>query len=251
MKPPTGVETWLLDRVFGGGEGGRAGGREGACCWLLAAFEVKHMSDTVGWYTCVGDDAGVRGLWKTACDAAGLWPSAEQLTPPSCPHPHVPPMPALFSLLHCSNTPPTSTLCLPTAGKMSRDVAISETAAAMLAWFESQLSTSPAAAATTNANNGTSGRSPTALQAAAGAAHIPLAAVGLNAAAAAVQGGVATSPRGAAEGGLPAEAEGQQDLAEVSVDERAAFAQRVQASFKEWLTTPLAQQEVEFTVKGG
>jgi hypothetical protein len=26
MKPPTGVETWLLDRVFGGGEAGETGG---------------------------------------------------------------------------------------------------------------------------------------------------------------------------------------------------------------------------------
>jgi hypothetical protein len=113
------------------------------------------------------------------------------------------------------------------AGKMSRDLAISQTAAAMLAWFQTQLS-APGSS------------SPAAVQAAASAAHVPLASVGLNAAA-------MTAAAPAAAAAAAAAAVGEES--KVSEEEQ-QFGQQLESSFMGWVTTPLAQQEVEFTVKG-
>jgi hypothetical protein len=94
----------------------------------------------------------------------------------------------------------------------------------MLAWFQSELSP--------KASNKLS--SPTAVQAAAAAAHVPLASVGLSAAA-----------MTAAAAAAPAAAD-----AAVEESDGAGFGRQIQTAFKTWVMTPLTQQEVEFTVKG-
>lgn len=116
-------------------------------------------------------------------------------------------------------------------GKMSRDLAISQTAAAMLAWFQSQLSAPSSSSSSNSKNSG----GPDAVQAAAAAAHVPLASVGLNAAAM-----TAAAPATAAAAG---------EESKVSEEEQ-QFGQKLESSFMGWVTTPLPQQEVEFTVKG-
>jgi hypothetical protein len=115
---------------------------------------------------------------------------------------------------------------------MSRDVAISQTAAAMLAWFQQQLSNSSCTAV-----SGTKASSTAAVQAAASAAHVPLASVGLNAAG--LTAGPLTLGPSVATESLPA-----------GEDEGKEFGQEVFGLFKGWVTSPLTQQEVEFTVKG-
>jgi hypothetical protein len=113
---------------------------------------------------------------------------------------------------------------------MSRDTAISQTAAAMLAWFQTELSPNESSSSTKASDKLSS---PTAVQAAAAAAHVPLATVGLKAA--------ATTAAAAAPAAADAAAENS---------ERAVFGRQIRTSFKDWVLTPLTQQEVEFTVKG-
>lgn len=157
--------------------------------------------------------------------AAAICPTCPIACRPAAPHSNV-------SLpLTCSAT------CL-SAGKMSRDLAISQTAAAMLAWFQQQLSHSSLKAAAAAAAVPAKASSPTAVQAAASAAHIPLATVGLNAA------GLTAGPLTLG----PAGSEGRGD--ESAAEGASGFGQEVVRSFKGWVLSPLAQQEVEFSVKG-
>jgi hypothetical protein len=164
MKPPTGVETWLLDRVFGGGEA--RGGR-------LRVGVNLHRAEA---QRCL-----------------------------------------LFAITTTTHTTAAS------SGRMSRDLAISQTAAAMLAWFQQQLvpPTSSSSSSSTVA-------------AAASASHMPLAAAGLNAAAAALT----LAP-------APAEA-----TTSSSESPAAPFGAQLLSSFKRWVTSPLVAGELEFSVKG-
>lgn len=114
---------------------------------------------------------------------------------------------------------------------MSRDAAISETAAAMLAWFQTELSPNDSSSSSSKASDKLS--SPSAVQAAAAGVHVPLATVGLKAA--------ATTAAAAAPAAADAAAEDSAG---------AVFGRQIRTSFKDWVLTPLTQQEVEFTVKG-
>lgn len=192
MKPPTGVETWLLDRVFGGGAG----------CVALCVFGKRpRLSPCV--YACLHKCMHTRGQVDALCAATGL---------------------CLLGAL--------TVMCVRAcAGKMSRDEAISETAAAMLAWFQHQL---PAAAGAPSMPPAGGAAAAAVVTAAASATQVPLTAAGLNAAA--IASAAAVDENGGGGGGDAAAA--------------AAFSARVQASFKEWLATPLVAEQVEFTVKG-
>lgn len=130
---------------------------------------------------------------------------------------------------------PVSCRCTAATGKMSRDAVVSQTAAAMLAWFEQQLSQSVSQAA--SRGKGSSGPPAATAVHAASAAHVPLASVGLNAAAMTA----AVAPAPAVEG-----SEAQQD----GVPDADAFGERVQQAFKSWVMSPMTQEEVEFSVKG-
>ncbi|KAF8059430.1 Chlorophyllase-1 [Scenedesmus sp. PABB004] len=109
-------------------------------------------------------------------------------------------------------------------GPMPRDAAISQTAAAMLAWFGEQQLLSRGAPAHEAGGGG-------ALQAVAAAAPAPLAAAGLAAAAAAAArpaAAVAEAPTGGA--------------AEDAADGGQAFGARVAAAFQAWVASPLAEE---------
>jgi hypothetical protein len=123
---------------------------------------------------------------------------------------------------------------------MRRDVAISETAAGMLAWFQHALSpaTGSAAApapASAAAAGGGAGAVAAAAAAAASAARVPIASAGLGAVATLTA--PATTTAAAAAGDLGGSEAGD-------------FSRRVQEAFWEWVTSPLGTKDVEFVVKG-
>jgi hypothetical protein len=115
---------------------------------------------------------------------------------------------------------------------MSRDLAISQTAAAMLAWFQQQLSHSSSSSSKLGG--------PATVRAVASAAHVPIASVGLNAATMA-----------AAAAAAPAATVPDESAGDESSNESSGFGRGIEAQFKNWVMSPLTQQEVEFTVKDG
>lgn len=178
------------------------------------------------------------------------------LTPPHCCclTPGVYPLPVPIITVSCTRklqAPPDdcAVLLCPVglsgpAGKLSRDVAISQTAAAMVAWFQQQLSGSSGsdkAAVTTSAGSSAG------VQGAASAAHMPIASAGLNAAGMAVAAAPAPSATAAAE----AATEQEKDDADGAAQLTRGFGRDVQASFKQWVTSPLVAEDIDFTIKQG